>query len=124
MRNSQRGITVVGAIILATFIGLFVYAGIRLTPLYIEYMNVARAMERLKSESSGGETANSLRTSLDKRFNIDYIDSVSAKDIEITRDGGNWILKADYDATAPFFANVSFLVHFEKTVSFGANTGT
>jgi hypothetical protein len=121
MRNSQRGITLIGAIILAIFIGLFVYAGIRLTPLYIEYMNVARAMERLKSESSGGETANSIRVALDKRFSIDYIDSVTSKDVEITRDGGNWNVKVDYDATAPFFANVSFLVHFEKTVSFGGN---
>ena len=123
MRNSQRGITLVGAIILAIFIGLFVYAGIRLTPLYVEYMNVARALERIKSESTGGETANSIRVALDKRFSIDYIDSVSAKDIEINRDGGTWNVKADYDATAPFFANVSFLVHFEKSVSFGGNTG-
>ena len=69
------------------------------------------------------ETENeSIRIALEKRFSIDYIDSVTAKDVEITRDGGNWNVKVDYDATAPFFANVSFLVHFEKTVSFGGNS--
>ncbi len=36
----ERGMTVLGLLILVAFVGMFVYAGIRLTPIYIEYMAV------------------------------------------------------------------------------------
>jgi len=123
MRTSQRGITFLGALILVAFVGMFVYAGIRLTPIYIEYMNIAKAMEQVKAEASGTETPAQIRTQLDKRFNIDYIDSVNAKDIEITKEGSAWAVHCVYDANAPFVANISFSVHFDKTVYVGGNQG-
>jgi hypothetical protein len=123
MRTSQRGITLFGAVILAAFVGTFVYAGIRLTPLYLEYMNIAKAMEALKSDGSSATTPATIRVTLDKHFNVDYIDVLNAKDIEITKEGSAWAVHASYDATTPFIANISFLVHFEKTVMVGGSNG-
>jgi DNA-dependent RNA polymerase auxiliary subunit epsilon len=123
MRTSQRGITLLGALILVAFVGMFVYAGIRLTPLYLEYMNIAKAMDAVKREATGTETPTSIRTALDKHFNIDYIDSLSAKDIDVTKEGAAWTVHASYDATAPFVANISFAVHFDKTVVIGGSSG-
>ena len=123
MRSSQRGITLLGALILAAFIGLFVYAGIRLTPLYLEYMNIAKAMEALKTEATGADSPVTIRNSLDRRFNIDYVDSLTARDVEVTKEGSGFVVHCAYDATAPFIANISFAVHFEKTVLVGGNNG-
>jgi hypothetical protein len=41
LKNRQAGITTLGAIILVSFIGIFAFAGIRLTPVYLNYMKVA-----------------------------------------------------------------------------------
>jgi hypothetical protein len=123
MRTSQRGITFIGFIILAVFIGLFVYAGIRLVPLYLEYMNIAKDMDSLKQEMSAVESPTAIRAALDKRLFIDAVTVVTAKDVEIKRDGPAWIMTLDYDAPAPFIANVSFSVHFEKTVVLGNQGG-
>ena len=123
MRHSQRGITFIGALILVTFIGLFVYAGIRLVPVYLEYMNIAKAMDTVKVDLTAVDSPQSIRVALDKRFFIDAVTVITAKDLEITRDGAAWVVRAVYDADAPFVANVSLSVHFDKTVVLGNSGG-
>jgi hypothetical protein len=111
----ERGITAVGLIILITFLGLFVYAGIRLLPLYLEYMNVVRSMQTAKSDAESG--AQAIRIALEKRFDIEDIKSLSYKDIEISKEGSTWVVHAAYDAQTDFIGNVGFVVHFDKTVN-------
>lgn len=123
MRNRQRGITAIGFVILAMFIGMFVYAGIRLLPVYMEYMNIAKALDKLRQDSTGLDSATAIRNALDKTFNIDYVSSIDARDIAITREGNSWAVRAEYDAPAPFVGNVSFMVHFDKTVLLGPPGG-
>ena len=53
MRHRQRGVTFIGWIVPAGADRILVYAGIRLTPLYLEYMNVARTLEQVKTEFDG-----------------------------------------------------------------------
>ena len=123
MRKSERGITFIGILILVTFIGLFVYAGIRLVPLYLEYMNIAKAMDTIKSNMTSVDSAQSIRVAVDKRLFIDAVTVIEAKDLIITRDGAAWVVRAEYDAEAPFVANISFSVHFDKTVVLGVAGG-
>jgi hypothetical protein len=117
MQHRQRGVTFIGWLFLLVPIGMLVYAAIRLTPIYLEYMNVARALEQVKTEYDGnGPTASAVRNSLEKRFDIEDIKTINIKDITIQSRGRNLAVSADYDATAPLFANLSLLVSFDKTV--------
>ena len=115
LKRHQRGITAVGLIILVTFVGLFVYAGIRLLPVYLEYFSVLKSVEGLKSDADSGQKA--MQIALQKRFDIEDIKSVEVRDIEIKREGLSWDVHIAYDAQTPFVANVGFIVHFDKTVS-------
>ena len=47
MRRSQRGVTFLGWLLLLTPVAIVIYAGIRLTPVYLNYMRVARSLDRL-----------------------------------------------------------------------------
>lgn len=118
MRSRQGGATFIGMVVIISILGLGLYAGIRLTPLYLEYMAVARAMEQTAKEQGGSPvTANQLRTSLDRRWTIEDIDSIQPKEIEIKRTGGGYSMRAWYRAEAPFIGNVSLAVDFDKTVT-------
>ena len=78
----QRGATFLGMLIIGSIIGLGVYALIRLWPLYFEYMEVARAMEQTAKEHSGNPTSPpELRKSLDRRWTIEDIKTISPKDM-------------------------------------------
>jgi hypothetical protein len=111
--------TFLGILILVAFVGTFVFAGIKLVPGYVEYMEVSKALESLKSE--GGGTPQSFRVALEKRFDIEDVKSLNWHDVEITRDGSDFIVHASYQYTTDFIANVGFYVNFEKTVKVPAS---
>jgi hypothetical protein len=121
MRSKQTGITFIGWVILLIPVAICVYAGIRLTPVYLNYMKVARSLEQVKSEYKGGDasSATTIRTALEKHLNIESVDYPDIKDIKITRDGKTWVVSAAYDDQAPLFSNVFILVTFDKSVTLG-----
>jgi hypothetical protein len=121
MRQSQRGVTMIGWLILLIPVGIVFYACIRLAPVYLNYMrmsqSIAQTAQELKGEDSGPSGAASFRAALDKRFEIEGIDHPTAKEIDVHRDGDHWVAIADYEDQAPLFANVSILVVFHKEVA-------
>jgi hypothetical protein len=117
MRNHQQGMTFIGLLCILALAGVVVYAGIRLTPLYLNYMKIARTMEAVATEVKGDNPdPASMRISIDRHFNIEDPTGVTAKDIEITKDDGGVQMHVAYDDSVPYVANVSLSVHFEKTV--------
>ena len=121
MRSKQTGVTLIGWIILLIPLAICVYAGIRLTPIYLNYMSVARTLEQVKSEfKDGGGDVAAIRLAIEKRLNVESVDYPSAKDIKIARDGRGWTVSAAYDDQAPLFSNVFLLVSFDKSVTFGS----
>jgi len=118
MRQRQRGATFIGMVVIIAILGFGLYGLIRLTPLFFEYMAVVRALDQTAKEHSGSTTSpNELRVSLDRRWTVEDIKSLDPKDIEIKRTGSGWTMRAWYRAEAPFIANVSLVVDFDKTVT-------
>jgi hypothetical protein len=117
MRNRQQGMTFIGLLCVLALLGVVVYAGIRLAPLYLNYMKIARTLESVATEVKG-ENPDPLviRTAIDRHFNIEDPSGVTTKDIEITKDDSGVQMHVAYDDSVPYVANVSLSVHFEKTV--------
>ena len=120
MRNRQLGVTAIGWLFLLTPLAIVIYAGIRLAPVYLNYMKVVKAMEGTVGElKAGGVSPQSIRTAIDKHFEIDMVEYPTTKDMKITKDGGSWIVESQYDDDAPLFANLSLHVTFDKKVKIG-----
>lgn len=120
MYERQRGATFLGMVIIVAILGCGVYAGIRLTPIYMEYMAVARALQQTAEEFSGeSASVQDLRNSLDRRWSIEDIKSIDTKEIGIKKTGTGYAMRAEYRAEAPFVGNVSLVVDFDKTVEVG-----
>jgi hypothetical protein len=121
MRSRQRGATFLGMVIIVAIVGFGLYGGIRVFPLYMEYMAVVRAMERTaKEDSNAASTPQLLRIALDRRWIVEDIKSIQPKEIEIKRQGTGYTMRAWYRAEAPFISNISLVVDFDKTVTVGA----
>ena len=121
MRNRQVGVTAIGWLFLLTPLAMVIYAGIRLTPVYLNYMKVAKAMDQTGTElKAGGANPQSIRTTIDRHFEIDMVDYPTTRDMKITKDGGSWVVESQYDDDAPLFANLSLHVTFDKKVKIGS----
>ncbi len=111
----QRGMTTLGLILLVSFVGLFAFAAIRLTPVYLNYMKVVGVITGVHEEFDGqNPTRGAIRNSISRRFQIESVYLISARDVSITPVDGGFEVRATYDHVAPFLANVSFSVHFDK----------
>ena len=117
MRQPQLGMTFIGLLCILVLVGAIGYAGVRLVPVYLNYMKLARTMESAASEFKGENAPlDGVRKSLDRHWAIEDITTVDQKDIEITRDDGGLQLHVAYDDAVPYIANISLSVHFDKTV--------
>ena len=108
--------TTLGLIILVAFVGIFAFAGIRLTPVYLNYMKVVGVVDGVVAEFDG-QNANgaTLRRSISRRFDVESVSQITYRDIKITPVDGGLQVSAVYDHTTPFISNISFTVHFDKT---------
>jgi hypothetical protein len=118
LRHRQRGATFLGILIIGGILMLGVYAGIRLTPLYIENFAVQRALTQMASQ--GDESPAGIKRSLEARWAIEDIKSFDYNDVKITKTGSGTQVRAEYRAEAPFVSNVSLVVDFDKTVTIGS----
>jgi hypothetical protein len=117
MYRRQQGMTFIGLVCILVLVGIVGYAGVRLVPVYLNYMKLARTMESAASEFKGeAPNLDGVRKSIDRHWAIEDITGIEQKDIEITKDDGGLTLHAVYDDTVPYVANVSLSVHFDKTV--------
>lgn len=113
----QAGMTTLGFLILAVFIGLFAFAFIRLTPIYLNYMKVVGVLDGVHEEFDGQNASrNAIRTSIVRRFNVESVSEIEANDIKVTSDSNGFMVEAVYDHSTPFIGNVSFTMHFDKKV--------
>src|ERR1700732_4999714 len=108
MHRHQRGMTFIGLLFVLALAGVVVYAGIRLAPLYLNYMKIARTMESVANEVKGDNPdPGAIRALIDRHFNIEDPTGVDTKDIEITKDDGGVQMHVAYDSSVPYVANVS-----------------
>jgi hypothetical protein len=113
----EDGMTAVGVLILALYVGLFAFAAIRLTPVYLNYMKVAGVLEGVHDEfDSQGPSRGAIQTSILRRFDVESVSVITHRDIKVTPDNGGFLVVADYDHTSPFIANIYFTVRFHKQV--------
>ena len=123
MLQRQRGMTMLGILCVVVVVGGWVYAGIRLVPKYLEYMRVASTLEKVRDEfeSNPGSTEFMLRKAVERHFDIEMVEVITSQDIEIRKEGSEFIMRAAYDDTVPLAGNVSFLVEFDKSVTVSAH---
>ena len=116
MRRQQAGITFIGWIVLLIPIAIVVYAGIRLVPIYLNHMKVAKSVEQIADESGGGSAVNvgEVRRAIARRFDVEGISFPEPEDINVTREGEEWVIEAQYERVAPLFGGIQLLVAFDK----------
>ncbi len=112
----QAGMTTLGITFLTAIIGLFAFAVIRLIPVYLNYMKIVGVVDGVVAEfDTQNATRAAVRRSIGRRFDVESVGLIRARDISITTVDGGLQVSAVYDHTTPFIGHISFTVHFDKT---------
>lgn len=113
----QRGITLLGFIVVLAVVGFFAFLAMRLFPVYSEYYSVVSAMKSLQTEPGiATQTPEKIRDLLNRRFYISYIESVKPNHVKIARSGNGYNLTIKYEVRKPLAYNLDFVAKFDRTV--------
>jgi hypothetical protein len=75
-RYRNRGITLIGFLMLMAVVGFFAYLAMRLIPMYSEYMGVVKSMQQIKEEPGAANMSpEQVRRKLSVAFDMQYIES-------------------------------------------------
>ena len=120
MVSKQRGLTFLGFLMVMVVVAGIAIIAMNLVPVYSESFSVKRAMEDLAAEP-GVENKDlvQLQKMLQKRFDIDYVESVIAKEAKLVRDKGKNQLVLNYEVRKPLVYNLDFVAKFDNTVDLG-----
>ena len=126
MQRNNRGLTLIGFLVVLGVAGFFAYLTMRLLPMYIEYFGVVKAMEMVKNEpGSAQKSVEEIRRDLNAKFDTQYVDdaSVPPQAISVRREAGGATLRIAYEKRVNFMYNIDLVGVFDKSVIL-RNTGS
>ena len=112
--RKQRGLSLLGLLVIGFMVGFAMLLGFKLVPAYVEYFAVKKTIAVLAKEQKTGSPED-IRKAFDKRAVIEDINSFKADDLDITKDKNGISISVAYDKTVPVFSNIYVLIKFEAS---------
>jgi len=117
MRAKQQGLTLISLIIVAGFVGVFAFAGLKVMPMYLEQMKVAKVLEDVKQDLDGkGSSIAQIRSALGKRLDIEMVTGIQTREFTVKKVDRGYRVQASYERRETFFGNLYFVTVFDKQV--------
>ncbi len=113
---AQRGISMIGFLFVTVVVLVVALLAFRIFPAYIEWYTIQKALDEAVRDTND-PTLNNIRRAMDRKLSADYADAVSAKDIEIRREGNTIIAYVAWEKRLPLVYNATLLLDFEAQAS-------
>ena len=112
----QEGVTLSGFIVVAV-IGVFALLAVfKIGPPYWEYLSIQKQLKAI-SNDPGVRTGD--RRAVDSAFvsraTIENITAITYADVQISKEGNDVVLSAEYSVKVPLFANLSACMDFNPS---------
>src|SRR5215470_529115 len=111
-RLRQRGLSLIGVLFIGLIVVVLLLLGAKLVPAIVEYIAIERAVQKVKNE---GQTVSQIRDAFTRYATIDDIKSISAKDLDITKEGDRVVISYAYTYNIPVMDNVRIVIDFSGT---------
>lgn len=92
----QRGMSVIGLLLLLVLIGAVALVAMRVIPMYVQYYSIKSTIETVRKESVGDMSKEEIQRAIQKRFDIGYVTNVQAKDLNVRNDRQGKVLDLVY----------------------------
>jgi len=92
LRSRQRGFSLLGLVVVGGLLAITGIIGAQIVPTVIEYQAVVKAVNKARE----GNTVAEVRSIFDKASAIDDIKSITAKELEVTKDGDKLVVSFSY----------------------------
>lgn len=110
----QRGFSLNQMMVGGVIFFIVALLAMKVLPEWIEYGKVVKSVKATAQDSTlkDGSVAQ-VRAAWTKRAELDEIHSITAQDLDITKDGNELVIAFEYSRKVPLFSNVSLVFDFE-----------
>ena len=110
--HKQRGLSLLGLLIVGFMVGFALLLGFKLVPAYTEYFAAKKVLAALVIEqrNAGPEE---IRKAFERRAIIDDINSFRPGDLDIDKGKDGLGISIAYDKVVPLVSNINILIKFE-----------
>jgi len=117
MRSRQLGFELKSAIFWMAILGFLAVMGAKLMPAYVEYFTVKKMLKSMDEQGDLKGTVRDIRNAFDKRNAIEDVKNVRPDDLEITKEGGEAVVTANWSVRVPLVSNISACLDFSATTA-------
>lgn len=111
LRRSQRGVTLIGLLFWAVVVASISLVALKVLPTLNEYFTIQRTVNKIASNNPG--TVAEVRRAFENQQTIEYsISSISAKDLEITKDNERVVISFAYDKEIELIEPVFLVIKY------------
>ncbi len=116
-RSGQRGITVIGALLLVVVLGFMALVAMKVIPMYIQYFTIKSTVESIRKEPQLAQMGpTDIQNAMQKRFDIGYVDKITAKDLRIRNDRNGRVLDLVYEDDQPMFYGLHVVLKVNEVI--------
>ena len=110
--RAQRGVTLFGFMFWAIVVGFAALIIMKVLPTLNEYFTIQKAVNKIAHE--GGSAVPEIRNAFERTKDIEYsIQSISAKDLNITKENEKVVITFAYDKEIELMKPVYLLIKYE-----------
>ena len=117
MIRKQLGVTLSGAIVGMVILALAGLFAAKLMPSYLEFFAVKKMLAAMEETGETKGTVRDIRNAFDKRNAIEDVKNVKPDDLEITKEGGEAVVTANWSVRVPLVHNISACLDFTATTA-------
>ncbi|HPF58681.1 MAG TPA: DUF4845 domain-containing protein [Candidatus Competibacteraceae bacterium] len=121
-KDQQRGMTVIGMLLVLILIAFAVLIAMKVIPIYIEYYTVKSTIESIRKEPQLAQmSTQDIHKAIQRRFDVGYVEKVNASDLKIKNAPDGRVLELVYDDERELFYGLFILLKVNETVPLTPN---
>jgi len=111
----QAGISPIGLIFVIAVLGCVALLGLKIVPTYTEYRAIQNAI--VSAKQAGGTNVAEIQKSFDAAATVNYISSISGRDLIIGKENGEMEVSFAYEKKIPLVGFASLLLEYSGTTA-------
>lgn len=120
--SRQRGISLLGWLLLVVLVGVWAYAAFQVVPAYIENAELGSILGGIKTEASTA-SLQAIQRDIADQLTINSIDDVNANAFKFSIQGDQLTISIDHPIEKSFIGNLAFVLHCRHSITVTRSAG-
>lgn len=126
MMRSQRGITLIGFVVVLALVGVLAYLGMKVFPIYEQFFSVRSAMKGVAGEPGVAQMDPAkIKDLFFRRLYVNYADEdLKPENIRVERKDNGYTMTVQYEVRRPLINDLDIIGKFDETQALNGGGST